>query len=73
MTFSNYYTTVYLEMDPRDNYDYFAVMCEDFSLPLGGSTFNVNYSDPDSHIWIWILVSLIVVLLLVTIGFYMNN
>ncbi|CAD8188507.1 unnamed protein product [Paramecium pentaurelia] len=73
MTFANYYTTFYIKIDPRDNYDYFAVICEDYDYPLGGSTFTINQMDSDSNTWIWILVTLIVVLIIIIVGWYMNH
>ncbi|CAD8126680.1 unnamed protein product [Paramecium sonneborni] len=73
MTFSNYYTTVYIKINPSNNYDYFAIICYEYNLPLGGSTFSVQYSDSDSNIWIWIIITLILLILLILVGCYINK
>ncbi|CAK92038.1 unnamed protein product (macronuclear) [Paramecium tetraurelia] len=64
MTFLNYYTTVYIKINPNDNYNYFAVICESSNLPLGGSTFVMNYPASDYKRFVPILITFILVLLI---------
>lgn len=73
MTFSNYYTTVYIKMDQKNNYNYFAIICEDSNLRLGGSTFAITYLTTDSDTWIWILVTSILILLMLVTGCYLKQ
>ncbi|CAD8206923.1 unnamed protein product [Paramecium octaurelia] len=73
MTFSNYYTTFYIKLEPTNTYDYFAVILQNYELPIGGSTFTINYNDSKSNTWIWILVTLIVVVLIIFAGWYLNH